>query len=246
MGFFLVIDATGEVAQVVERAVIGAGVSVFAVTNIAAAKRKLIEAAPLMLVSRVTFSDDVDGGYRLGHELKSHEVLSSIPLVLVDTDISEETLRKATECGAKALVPWPVSAESLAIRIGALLPGLKLDEVAAAVVVKAPEAPEPSPAVRPSTGMPSGQAAVAARTVVQSEKLQLAQQLLARVLHSLRTSDLLEVADLEDVPAIVFQMTRTVCGMKDELRSSAPVQSAAPASTGDMAVDLESAFRIKK
>ena len=183
--FFIVIDGGGEIAPIVERAVASAGVSVVSVASVAAAKRKLVEAAPLMLISRASFVDDIDGGYRLGRELQSHASLSTIPLVLVDADLNEESLRKATESGAKALIPWPVSAESLAIRLAALLPSVQFGEVAAT-----PTKPVEAPPVA-AAAVTAGQAAVAARPVVQSEKLQLAQQLLARVLHSLRTSDLL-------------------------------------------------------
>lgn len=259
MDFFIVIDGADEIGPVVERAVASAGVSVVRAASVAAAKRKLVEAAPLMLISRASFAEDLDGGYRLGRELQSHASLSTIPLVLVDADLNDESLRKATECGAKALIPWPVSAESLAIRLAALVPGVKFGEVLAAPV-KPVEPPQPA-----ASAVTAGQAAVAARPVVQSEKLQLAQQLLARVLHSLRTSDLLEVADLEDVPAIVFQMTRTVCGMNDESRAApksattaqtvmpagvvptgAATPGSAPKASGDITADLEQAFRLKK
>ncbi len=261
--FFIVIDPAGEVSQVVERA--AAGIAVVSVSSVAAAKRKLIEAAPLLLISRATFSDDPDGGYRLGRELQSHAALSGIPLLLVESDIDEASLRKATECGAKALIPWPVSAESLQVRLSSLLPSIKFAEVKAEAARSEPPKVADAPAAKSSEQPSPGQGAVAARPVVQSEKLQLAQQLLARVLHSLRTSDLLEVADLEDVPAIVFQMTRTVCGMKDEARPGAGSQrgapsgsnqaaasqsggapGAVPSGSGDITADLENAFRIKK
>lgn len=84
----------------------------------------------------------------------------------------------------------------------------------------------------------------------QSEKLLYAQQLLAKVLHNLRTSALLDVADMEDVPRIVLQMTRTVCGIREESkiepgRSKEEQARAEIKSDAAISIDLDSLFRKK-
>lgn len=67
----------------------------------------------------------------------------------------------------------------------------------------------------------------------KDEHFQFAQKLLAQVLHNLKTSNLLEVAEREDVPRIVAEMARKVCDAA--IRRPANRES----------VDLESIFKKK-
>lgn len=48
-----------------------------------------------------------------------------------------------------------------------------------------------------------------------SENLQYAQRILATVLHNLKTSDLLSVIDMDEVPKAVIEMTKSVCEISD-------------------------------
>jgi hypothetical protein len=50
----------------------------------------------------------------------------------------------------------------------------------------------------------------------EEDNLTYSQRILATVLHNLKTSDLLQVVEPEDVPRIVFEMTRTVCEIREE------------------------------
>ena len=263
--FILVIDDTTEVAAVVEAAVQGRIGSVVSVLDLGSAKRKLITSEPVLILCRVLLGSDEEAGYRFARELQGHPDLSRVPLILIANEVTESVIRKATEVGAKTLVPWPVSPESLSYRIFPLIgehaAPLEAASSSGAPSVKpvpaAPTAPVAKPAApslrqQPSQSQTVPHSAPPAAMPVQSEKLNYAQQLLAKVLHNLRTSALLDIADMDDVPRIVMEMTRTVCGVKDERKGpdshagkgEKPREEVKP--DPSIQIDLDSVFGNKK
>ena len=117
-------------------------------------------------------------------------------------------------------------------------------------------------AARPAAQSPNAQMAAAMMadgSASIDDKVKRAQQILAAVLHNLKTSDLLHVVDLEDVPRVVLQMTRQVCdpvssesapsmeqafNRPPQKPQAAPQQPAKPAAVVEM--DLDSIFGLKK
>ena len=77
-------------------------------------------------------------------------------------------------------------------------------------------------------------------------KLKKAQHLLAMVLHNLKTSNLLDVVDLEDVPGIVLQMARNVCGEAKEEPQPEVSPGTSESKGADVSLDLDSVFGLKK
>jgi hypothetical protein len=69
-----------------------------------------------------------------------------------------------------------------------------------------------------------------------SKKLEQVQLILAKVLHSLKTSDLLRLASPDDIPRIVAQMTKKICGLDTEATELASKRD------GDQ-VDLSKIFK---
>ncbi len=73
------------------------------------------------------------------------------------------------------------------------------------------------------------------------ENLLFAQRILATILHNLKTSDLLQVVEKEDVSRIVYEMTKSVCGIRDEI----PAESDEPdEELSNMSSDLDRAFGL--
>ena len=249
-GFVLLIDDLGRVEAVLERALGGTGLKVESFTDPGPAKRRLIESAPLLIVSRADFQNHPEGGFRLAAEVSSHEQLASIPFVIIADQLSEDVIRRAAESGAKSLIPWPVTVDSLKNRLRPYL-GESLPVVEEK---KEPEFPSPGGG---TSALRQEKAAELAPSGGAEQKIHMAQQLLAKVLHNLKTSALLEVVDLEDVPRVVMEITRSVCGSKvpeqkavekpepkPELKPEAPPQR--PALSGDVSLDLDSVFGRKK
>lgn len=223
-GYILVIDDQERILQVVEDATRGASVHAVLCTGFVAAKRRLIQSPPNLIISATELkTDPSNGGYKFCHELKQHGELSRIPILLISDALTADSIRLARENGANGLIAWPITVELLRGRIAPLIPEL--------VETTRPVAPQPLVPTQPP--QPS-------EGVETSTKLQLAQRLLAQVLHNLRTSDLLQIVDLDDVPRVVTEITRKVCGISDSEGS----KSSGAAS--DTFVDLEQAFGMKK
>ncbi len=247
-GYVLLIDEKGLIEPVLARVFEHSLLTIVSLPSVTAAKRKLIEERAALVISVAAFASDPEGGYRLARELSGHETLSTIPLVLVSNELTEEVIRKATDVGARALIPWPVSVESLQARLKPLLGDLlALPQPETAPPLRKPETTASEPPARTST--PVGAAPPASTGEAASEKFQLAQQLLAKVLHNLKTSALLDVVDLEDVPEVVVEITRSVCGAPAGDRAAVRQPSAPPAesasATRSEGVDLDSIFRKK-
>lgn len=229
-GFILVVDDQDRIAPIVEAAVHDANVRVVSVPGFAAAKRKLIQAAPNLIISAVSVKDEPPGsGYKFCRELKQHSELLRIPILLVTDNMTGDSIRTATEAGANGLMPWPMLVPGLRTRIAPLLPELMH---VLKTEVEGGTAPQPPPTMEQSE---------------QGEKLQLAQRLLAQVLHNLKTSDLLQIADLDDVPRVVSEMTKKVCGISDSAagnRMKSAAATADPASK-ETSMDLDTIFKLK-
>ena len=249
--FVLIIDDLGRVEAILERVLEGLPLRTESFSDPGLAKRRLIESTPVVIISLATFQNHPDGGFRLAKELSGHSELSTIPLLLVSENLSEDVIRQAADTGAKALIPWPVTVESLRNRLRPYL----------AEFFPVPKVPvEPAPIVAtPAPRAPTAATTSPSASASSDHKIQLAQQLLAKVLHNLKTSALLEVVDLEDVPQVVMEITRAVCGGSSgaKVPEQKPVErplTAAPiaqpaakvAEKSEIAADLDRAFGLKK
>lgn len=253
-GFVLLVDDQGRVESSLAKVLAGTSLTIESFTDPNLAKRRLIEAAPRLIVSLTTFQNLVDGGFRLAQEISAHAQLSHIPVVLVADQLTEDVIANASRSGATSLVPWPVTIESFRNRLKPFLEAEltpKEEKPSVSAAVSTPAVAEPFDIPKPI------------------EKIQLAQQLLAKVLHNLKTSALLEVVDKEDVPRVVLEITRAVCGVgvseqkqveptlpsKQPEVAPAPQQPASPpkvatppapsASKSEISIDLDAAFGRK-
>ena len=240
----LVVDDKASIEPIIDRAMqesVRAGaLKVVGVESPALAKRRMVAESPDLIFARVRLGMEDDAGIKFCIELKGHETLSSIPVVLVADTVTDELIRSSNEVGAKGLIPWPFGVEPLRHRILALLPMLET----------VPSAPVSAPKKAPSAKDTSVQVSVSPE---MESKLKIAQGLLAKVLHALKTSDLLQVVEAEDVPSVVYEMTRKVCGMESErkpqVNSSAKTSAKSPvpgASDGETTLNLDQIFGPQK
>ena len=230
----LLVEDQNRIEPVLQKLFKGSSVRLVTHSDLLSAKRSLLQETPQLVIAVVALQKDTMAGFRFARELSGHEQFSQIPLVLIADELSEDVIREATTVGAKALIPWPVGVESLRNRFKAYLPGLAGEaEKIAPAQISAPTRAEKIKHEAPAASS-------------SAEKIHLAQQLLAKVLHNLKTSDLLEVVDLEDVPRVVSEITRSLCGV--QTKKEAPVDSnAAPKpAQGETKLDLDSIFNFKK
>lgn len=212
----LIADGTGMLEKTFKPLLTSRSVEVTVVSDIMKAKTKLIESAPKLIICSFSFDGDREAGVRFSNDLRGHPSLSTIPVMLVDEKLQSDDIEKAKGAGAKAIVSIPVDESGLIKGLSKFLPG---------VFVSGTQAPQVS--------------------VSFEEKLEYAEQLLAKVVNNLKTSHLLQVVDKEDVPRVVSEITRKVCGIDAapaEVHASKPVSSKA----GDTSVDLAQAFGMKK
>lgn len=72
------------------------------------------------------------------------------------------------------------------------------------------------------------------------KKINLAQRILAKVFVNLKSSSLLQIVELEDVPRVVFEITRTVCGVPSEDEPAGRIQTKREQSVSDQAKHVHS------
>jgi CheY-like chemotaxis protein len=232
----LVVDSDLDMRPAVEAVCSSLGsLEVDEVDNPGEAKRHLVARMPSLMISAVEFGTDHDSGYRLCAEIRSHPRFEALPVLLLGKDQSFPQRVSFVPDQKTAFLGWP----------------LPLSQLRDAVVSLVPSA---APVGRPVK-------VAAAKSDADSSddaKIRKAQQLLALVLHNLKTSDLLRLSDIEDVPQVVFEITRSVCGIRESSRGQAvspPVNPSVPAAlppgsslSEDSAVslDLDALFGPKK
>lgn len=224
---------------VTEAALKGLDVAVETVKNIAAAKRKLVDNPPDFILCSFSLRGNPDAGPQFSAELHKHPTLAKVPVLLIANELNDGLIRKAADSGAQGLLAWPVPVGALRIRITSFLHPEKAEQKSAtsgigAATAAAAESSR-STVSRPTPTQPGHKE--------EDPKLQLAQRLLAQVLHNIRTSDLLRVIEQEDVPRAVFEITRTVCGIKPDKKLDE--KDSDPSSSKDE-IDLDTVFGQKK
>lgn len=218
----LVVDDALGIEETVKSVTADSDIRVTGVSDLASARLRLIQARPNLVLCRLKFPQDAEGGLRFCKDLLSHATLSALPVILVEEEITDELIQRASACGAKGLVGWPISEEALRHRLMSLFPELERKPIN--------KADSATPQVPLEASSEQNDFAV---------KLQYAQSLLAKVLHNLKTSDLLAVVEREDVPRVVYEITRSICG----IRLDSQCKSVAEQETR---VDLETAFGLSK
>lgn len=241
----LVVDDKDRVAARLKQALGESRFAVSAVSDVRSAKQQLIQSEVALVVMDVALGADASAGITLCRQLREHERFSSIPVILLSESLGEELVKAASECGAQGLVGWPFPMEPTKQRLYTLL---GIVETAQKPVAAKPQSSPPAQPVVPTNGEvpPALQVSV-------EDKLRKAQHLLALVLHNLKTSNLLELVELEDVPGIVLQMTRNVCGDGGNAADKSPAKPSKPqpapakaTNTPEVSLDLDSVFGIKK
>ncbi len=183
------------------------------------AKRRLVSEPPAVVLFAM---DAVAEAFNFASGLRDHPVLCAIPVIVCAAIVDAALTEQGKASGAAAVVP--PDAEALKRALAEFIPELRDPVVEPAESrVSAPEA-----LVTPSVPAAS-----------REELFQIAQKLLAQVLHNLKTSNLLDVASTEDVPRIVSEITRKVCDSAIRGRQPKPAKEAPDA------VDLGSVFSKK-
>ena len=228
--FVLLIDDQLHSIVAVEEAVQDTGMTVLRVEDLPGAKRKLITFPPKLILLSLSGAVSSDAAFKFCEELRAHAQFSSIPILLFVEKVTDDSVRRATETGTNGLMPMPIRAEMLQRRIQSIFPELVSsisEDSAPDDEEEETEEFEPTPA-RTAPSDSSGE-----------EKLKAAQQLLAKVLHNLKTSALLDVTELEDIPQIVLEMTRSVCDAGGKSRAARPPDASKEEAAG---VDLAKVF----
>ena len=201
--YILVIDAKDEIKALVDDALSGVNAKVLVSKDVNSAKRKLVQAVPCIILSVVNIDGDSKAGINLCHQLREHSEFSKIPLVLFSDSINDEILQQARVEGAKAVVPFSVLSTELRKFLNSLLPN---------IVPKPAEVKQVNKSTQ--SQITSGSNVADLET---QEKIEIAQRLMAKVLHNLKTSDLLQVVDKDEVAQVVYEMTRSVCGISSSV-----------------------------
>ena len=228
----LIINSSEELEQKARAAVSPAGVAVAVVSDIPSAKRRLLVDIPTAILCQVETGADRFAGIRFVEELKLHPRLGSIPVILFSLEPDEHVIAEASRAGASGLLSYPVDSSLLRQRLQPLLPALK----------------EHQPPPAEHLGQPAGvEGSGEGRDPDRETKLKLAQHLLAKALHNLKSSSLLDATQLEEVPQIVAEITRAVCGAAqhpDVQVKMAPVDKGKERSEDrETRVELDTAFK---
>ncbi|MDD2941852.1 MAG: hypothetical protein PHC51_02685 [bacterium] len=198
------------------------------------AKRQLLRHSPDLIIGEMSGEGGEESILKFFAELRGHESFRRIPLLAICHRRSSDLASRCQDAGAQGVITWPVDDAVLKQRLKLLLgqeaKSLLVDEEVTQALDIEP-ALEPLPVGVPSVLLtPDGLTADPAVEEMDGEmelKLKNAQRLLAMVLHNIRTSDLLRVSALEDVPRIVYEVTRKVCQQdtQQDNQQDKPVES---------------------
>lgn len=227
----------GELSEVAE----ALGLSLHVVSSVPEAKMTMLKIPPTVIVTELDVPSASSQVLRFCREMRGHASFSNIPLLLVVRDNSATVVKMCQDSGAQTVMPWPSTAGEMFNRIEMLVS----DDMSASIASSYEDPLQDEQ--RLSLGQKSS-AVVNKKSASEAtfeEKMAVAQRLLAMALHNLKTTNLLEVASIDDVPRIVSEITRAVCGQEDS-----------PSKTDKVAVDvvgeenfskqLDAVFGLKK
>ena len=193
-GYILVVEGEEELSGAVDDALTGCAVRRVVVSDFVSAKRRMISETPGLILCVLGIAGDAEGGYGFCSGLQEHSSFAQIPVLMFSPQITDEQIRRAAAAGAKGLMPCPPPAEGLRRRLAGLVPWVF--EGAAA------SQGEESAAVEDIPLDPE-----------MSRKVKFVELLLAKVLHDVKSSPLLRAAKRDEIPRLVFEMARRVCGI---------------------------------
>lgn len=226
--YLLTIASSSGLDDALKELAVESAMDIAAVSTIAEAKRLLIRNLPKFILCSIEVSGDEQAGVSFCKQLQDHPQLGAVPVILFSSRASQEILHGAAVSGARGFIRIPVDVTMLRQHLSGLL------GVPSAVTVESKSAPTPArggsvaggvrvpqsspPLVKQEISTPVSappQPKVLAQLAGDEElqkKLDIAHGLIEKVLVNLRSSQLLQVVDLEDVPKVVAEITRSVCG----------------------------------
>jgi len=239
----MLIDDQGDIAPVLTEATAGCGVELKVVSDAQAAKMSLLECSPELVLSRMELGEDDRAGLKFCQELRDHHTFAEIPVVLFVDKVDESVGQAAQHFGAKAVFPFPVLEMELRRLLSQMMPGVVVPPETMGIreeTVKAVEESEKPSAQKAAAPVPEQEV----EEEPEEDNLTYSQRILATVLHNLKTSDLLQVVEAEDVPRIVFEMTRTVCEIREEFhrRENGLAEPEEEEEVDELSGDLDKAF----
>ena len=206
--FILVVDDSKQILSSFQAALEEDDFEFAAADSIAEGKRILVQREPTLIISQLYDSCGEKIGLQLLQELKKHQRFESIPVALVAESLDSEIIDQAGNAGAAGMIPWPISTEAIRNRLSSFLTN-NSDQDPESASQKQQIALE---ATAGTTGTK------ASRTISPEaeEKFMIAQKLLAKVLHRLKTSNLLETTEKENIPRIILEITNSICSLESE------------------------------
>lgn len=207
--YILVIENDGRIEPVCHEALGDTDLKIVSAPDFVTAKRKLLQAIPAIILCPLSLGGEADAGLKFCNELRGHESFADIPVLLFSEKMDEAKIRAACGSGATAGAPWPIAAAALRSRISKLVPDVVSSAAAAKLDIIQDSADDEEVQDEKNALF-----AMVDEDDIE-EKFKIAQRVFAKVLHSIKTSNVLEFADAEDIPRILVEMTRSVCGISE-------------------------------
>ena len=191
--YILLVDDQGDVAAELGKVLAGSDVRAVVTDDLGAAKRKMIQAVPALVIVAIEIKDQGEVGYKFCCDLQQHSELFKIPAILIGEVVTEQSVLRAKECGAKAYYSRQVKADDLYRAIVALAAHLK-------------EQLKFCPASDDEKTF----------AVNNSEQETFLLVLLARILNNINSSGILEFCSRGQVTDLLMDMTRLICENEKE------------------------------
>lgn len=213
------------------------------------AKRQLLRHSPDLIIGEMSGESGEQSILKFFEELRGHESFRTIPLLAICHRRSSELASSCQDAGAQGVITWPVDdavlKQKLKLLLGRETKSLLVgDEESQSLDGGSSFDSHSIEAPSVFLGPESAVVDVSPEADEEMElKLKNAQRLLAMVLHNIKTSDLLRVSALEDVPRIVYEVTRKVCQQDTQQDKQVESEGKAETSSQNVSSALDKIFR---
>ena len=120
----LIAESSAELGGVVEGFCKNCDFQMHLVESYELAKRELLQTTPQLILSKYSLPEFPEGGLKFCKDLQGHATLSTIPLIFLSEEASEDKASVVREIGAKGLLALPSSPEELKDELSSLLPSI--------------------------------------------------------------------------------------------------------------------------